>query len=146
MFNKEFEAAYGGWGTGADPDTSDNIWGTGQERNYVSYGNPFVDEMFVEGRKVQKDRKKWNELKLWEDMETREFLQIDPLVADQPLTREDCYAAIHALLWRDQPYTWLFYRNSYNAFNKKLRGYNFSPRGPFGYSPGFSSVWVPSDS
>ena len=146
MFNKEFEAAYGGWGTGADPDTSDNIWGTGEERNYVSYTNPLVDEMFGEGRKVEQDRKAWKELKLWQDMEARAYLQLDLSIADQKLTREDCYATIHALLWRDQPYTWLFYRNSYHAFNKKLRGYNFSPRGPFGYSPGFGSVWVPADS
>lgn len=145
MLNKQFEAAYGGWGTGADPDTSENIWGTKQERNYVAYSNPLVDELFAEGRKVQQDRRTWKELKLWEDMEARDYLKLDPAVADQPLTREDCYAAIHVLLWRDQPYTWLFYRNSYHAFNKKLRGYNFSPRGPFGYSPGFSSVWVPAD-
>ena len=66
------------------------------------------------------------------------------LAEDQP-RREDCYAAIHALMWRDQPYTWLFYRNAYHAFNKKLRGYNFSPRGVTGYGPGFSSWWVPAD-
>ena len=56
--------------------------------------------------------------------------------------REDCYAVIQATLWRDKPYTWLFYRNAYYAFSKKLRGYTYSPRGPFGFSPGFQSVWA----
>jgi peptide/nickel transport system substrate-binding protein len=27
------------------------------------------------------------------------------------------------------------------AFNKSLRGYMYSPRGPFHYSPGISSIW-----
>jgi peptide/nickel transport system substrate-binding protein len=48
-------------------------------------------------------------------------------------------------LWRDQPYTWLFYRNAFHGFSKKLRGYNFSPRGVTGYSPGFSSWHIPAD-
>lgn len=144
MFNREFEAAYGGWGTGADPDTSDNIWGSDQDRNYVGIANPMVDEMFGEGRKIQNDRQAWKDLQVWQDEETREYLKLDAGLADQQPSREDCYATIHALLWRDQPYTWLFYRNAYHGFNKKLRGYNFSPRGPFGYSPGFAAVWVPN--
>ena len=51
-------------------------------------------------------------------------------------------AEIHRTLWEDQPYTWLFYRNSFYAFNKKLRGYNFSPRGPFHFSPGIGSIYA----
>lgn len=143
MFKKEFDASYGGWGTGADPDTSDNIWGSGQDRNYVSYANPIVDEMFAEGRKLQKDRKLWKDLKVWSDEATKEYLGLDAALADQQPQREDCYAIIQSILWRDKPYTWLFYRNAYYAFSKKLRGYTFSPRGPFSFGPGFSSVWAP---
>ena len=145
MFNKQFVAAYGGWGTGADPDTSDNIWGSGQQRNYVSYSNPVVDEFFAEGRKLEKDRKLWKDLKAWQDPEVREYLVLDENLAESRPTREDCYAAIHAILWRDQPYTWLFYRNAYHGFNKRLRGYNFSPRGITGYGPGFGSFWMPAE-
>ena len=57
--NKEFDAYFGGWGTGADPDTSENLFGSDQDRNYCSYSSAIVDEMFGEGRKLQKDRKRW---------------------------------------------------------------------------------------
>jgi peptide/nickel transport system substrate-binding protein len=112
---RKFQAAFGGWRTGADPDTSANIWMTGESRNYGSYSNPRVDQLFLAARR-EFDRAK----------------------------RADLYGQIHMLLWEDQPYTWLFNRNSFYGFNKKLRGYNFSPRGPFDYSPGIASVFVPS--
>jgi peptide/nickel transport system substrate-binding protein len=112
MMNHEFQAAFGGWGTGSDPDTSENIWGTGHERNYGFYSNKEVDKLFDLGRK-EFDRKK----------------------------RGALYAKIHELTYADQPYTWLFYRNSFYAFNKQLRGYTFSPRGPYHYGPGFSSIY-----
>ena len=48
------------------------------------------------------------------------------------------------LLWEDQPYTWLYFRNAYFGFNKQLRGYNFSPRGPYNYGPGFDAIWKPA--
>ncbi len=116
MRDHSFQAAFAGWGTGADPDTAGNIWVTDEGRNYGSYSNPRVDELFEQGR--------------------REF--------DQD-KRAKIYGEIHRILWEDQPYTWLFYRNSFYAFNKKLRGYNFSPRGPFYFSPGFSSLYIPVD-
>jgi peptide/nickel transport system substrate-binding protein len=109
-----FQAAFAGWGTGADPDTSENIWGTDAGRNYGEYSNPQVDELFQRGKR-EFDREK----------------------------RAAIYGEITKLLWEDQPYTWLFYRNSFYAFSKKLRGYNFSPRGPFSYGPGFASIYMP---
>jgi peptide/nickel transport system substrate-binding protein len=112
----EFAAAFGGWGTGTDPDTSDNIWGTGQERNYGHYSNPEVDKLFDAGR--------------------HEF---------DPEKRAEIYRKIHLLTYEDQPYTWLFFQNAYYGFNKSLRGYVFSPRGPYHYSPGFSSIWKPME-
>ena len=145
LFNKQFAAAFGGWGTGADPDTSENIWGSDQQRNFVDYKNPLIDELFEEGRKMSNDRKRWKDLSIWKDPEVFAYLQVDPSLADERPSREDCYAAIHAILWRDQPYTWLFYRNACHGFNKRLRGYNFSPRGIFGYGPGFSSLWMPRE-
>ncbi|MFZ5829836.1 MAG: peptide-binding protein [Planctomycetota bacterium] len=112
--NHDFQAAFGGWGTGADPDTSENIWGTNQGRNYISYSNSKVDELFEKGRK--------------------EFDSAE---------RAKYYGEIHKILWEDQPYTWLFTRNAFYGFNKQLRGYNFSPRGPYNYGPGFTSIWKP---
>ena len=112
MEKRNFQAAFGGWGTGTDPDTSDNIWGTDKERNYANYFNPEVDRLYAEGRAEFDDAK-----------------------------RPEYYQRIQEILFEDQPYMWLFYQNSYYAFNKDLRGYMFSPRGPFHYGPGFSSIW-----
>jgi len=110
----EFHAFLGGWGTGTDPDTADNIWVTGEGRNYGEYSNPEVDRLFAEGRK--------------------EF---------DLANRVEIYRRIARILWDDQPYTWLYFRNSFYAFSKSLRGYNFSPRGPYNYGPGFSAIWKP---
>jgi peptide/nickel transport system substrate-binding protein len=107
-----FDASMGGWGSGSDPDGESNIWGTDAGRNYVSYSNPRVDELFVKGRK-EFDRDK----------------------------RAAIYGEILGLIWEDQPYTWLFVRNGFYGFNKSLRGYNFSPTGPFLFSPGFGSIY-----
>lgn len=114
LLEKKFDAAFGGWGAGADPDTSSNIWATGEGRNFGGYSNPEVDRLFVEGR-AEVDRTK----------------------------RAEKYARIQEILWEDQPYTWLYWRNSFHGFSKNLRGYVFSPRGPFHYSPGFGSLWTP---
>jgi len=116
LLKKEFQAAFGGWGTGADPDTSVNIWGSTGERNYGSYINPEVDALFDQGRKEFDEEK-----------------------------RAECYRKIHLLAWEDQPYTWLYYQNAYYGFSKDLRGYMFSPRGPYHYSPGFSSIYTPAE-
>ncbi|MGI8981124.1 MAG: ABC transporter substrate-binding protein [Pirellulaceae bacterium] len=115
MQEHDFDASMGGWGTGTDPDTSFNIWGTKQERNYGLYSNPEVDKLFAEGRK-EFDFKK----------------------------RQAIYQKIHTLTAEDQPYTWLYYQNAYYAFNKSLRGYMFSPRGPYHYAPGIGSIYQPA--
>jgi peptide/nickel transport system substrate-binding protein len=108
----KFHAAMGGWGTGTDPDTTINIFGTGENRNFGSYSNKEVDELYKEGRK--------------------EF---------DPVKRAAIYAKIHQILYEDQIYTWLFWRNSFYGFNKSIRGYKFSPRGPYSYGPGLDSLW-----
>lgn len=109
---KEFQAYQGVWGTGADPSTSENIFMTGEGRNYGSYSNPEVDRLFVEARReLDRDR------------------------------RAELYGEIHKLLWEDQPFTWLLYRNAFYGFNKELRGYNFSPRGPYLFAPGLGSIY-----
>ena len=111
---RKFQAYFGGWGSGADPDTSENIWATNAGRNFVGYSNPEVDRLFVEGRQ-ELDRAK----------------------------RAEKYSRIQQILAEDQPYTWLYWRNSFYGFARDLRGYVFSPRGPYHYSPGFGSIWKP---
>jgi peptide/nickel transport system substrate-binding protein len=110
--DKDFDAAFGGWGSGSDPDSETNIWGTGEGRNYIGYSNPRVDELLDKGRH-EFDRDK----------------------------RAAIYGEMLNLIWDDQPYTWLFVRNAFYAFNKSVRGYNFAPTGPFNYSPGIGSIY-----
>ena len=114
MQKKSFQACFSGWGSGTDPDSSENIWKTGEMRNYCGYSNPEVDRLFAEGRR-ELDRGR----------------------------RAEKYARIQEILYEDQPYTWLFWRNSFYGFSKSLRGYAFSPRGPYHYSPGSGSLWKP---
>ena len=113
VFNKNFEAEMAGWASGADPSLEKNIFGTGEGRNFGNYSNPEVDRLFDEAMKTF-DRDKQAEI----------------------------YGEIHNLIYADQPYLFLYDTNSFFGFNKKLRGYRFSPRGPFRYSPGISSIWA----
>lgn len=112
VFNKNYEAEMSGWASGADPSLEKNIFGTGEGRNFGSYSNPEVDRLFEEAMKTF-DREKQAEI----------------------------YGRIHNLIYEDQPYLFLYDVNSFFGFNKQLRGYRFSPRGPFHYSPGISSIW-----
>lgn len=112
MLKHEYEAMFSGWGTGTDPDTADNLFMTGEMRNFGEYSNPEIDKLYKEGK--------------------REF---------DPEKRAAIYGRIHTLLYDDQPYTWLYFQNAFYGFNRELRGYNYSPRGPFTYSPGFFSIW-----
>jgi peptide/nickel transport system substrate-binding protein len=111
--DRKFHAFLGAWVTGEDPDMMTNLWGTGQMRNYSNYSNPLVDELFVQARR-EFDREK----------------------------RAAVYGRIHNILWDDQPYTWLVYRTSIYGFNKRLRGMNFSPRGPYNFGPGFKGIYA----
>ncbi|MBQ6616887.1 MAG: peptide ABC transporter substrate-binding protein [Thermoguttaceae bacterium] len=96
----EFEAALGGWGAGTDPDTSENIWKTGKDRNYGYYSNAEVDELFFKGKR-ETDRAK----------------------------RMEIYGRIHNIIYDEQPYTFLYCRNAFYAVSKRIRGYGFYPRG-----------------
>lgn len=114
-YEKKFQASCAAWGAGADPDTSINLWSTSayeSGRNYGGYSNEEVDELFEKGRKEFNFEK-----------------------------RREIYQQINRLVYEDQPYTFLNHRSEIWAFNKDLRGYNFSPRDPFGYFMGFNAIW-----
>lgn len=111
MFDKTYEAAMSGWGTGADPYTNENLFGTGEGRNYGSYSNKQVDQWFKDAM-VEFDRDK----------------------------RGDIYAKIYEQTYEDQVYTFLYYRSAFYGINERLRGFHFSPRGPYHYGPGISAI------
>ena len=114
VFKKNFEAECSGWSAAADPYHEKNIFGTGQARNFGSYSNPKVDQLLAQAEK-EFDREK----------------------------RAQLYGEIHKIIYEDQPYLFLYDKQSLYGFSKKLRGYRFSPRGPFHYSPGIDSIWTP---
>ena len=112
----EFQAEMATWGTGTDPDTGWNLWRTeeyGKGRNYGGYSNVRVDELYELGRQEF-------------DFETRKKI----------------YQEIHELVYGDQPYTWICNAPILSAFNKRIRGVQFSPRGIYGFDPSFGDWWV----
>ncbi|HTQ38375.1 MAG TPA: ABC transporter substrate-binding protein [Pirellulales bacterium] len=117
LLKREYEAEFSGWGTGTDPAEDENVWASTEVppegRNYLAYKNPEVDKLFQLG--------------------IEEF---------DPAKRAEIYAKIDELIYHDQPCTFLYWRSAFYGFNKQLRGYKFSPRGPYDYSPGFNSIWM----
>lgn len=112
----EFEASTAAWGTGVDPDLTRNIFGTkaiDDGRNYGCYSNPRVDELYDKGQK--------------------EF---------DPEKRKLIYREIGKLIYDDQPYTFLWSRPTLWAFNKRIRGVTYSPRGVWNFDPSVLGWWV----
>jgi peptide/nickel transport system substrate-binding protein len=112
----EFQAQIAAWGTGTDPDQGWNLWRSDQYelgRNYVGYSNARVDELFELGRREF-------------DLEKRSAI----------------YQEIHKIIYTDQPYTWIYNAPILSAFNKRIRGVQFSPRGVYNFNPSFLGWWV----
>jgi len=136
MRTHDFEAYFGGWGTGTDPDTSDNIWTTeaiDDGRNYISYSNRTVDGLYLLGKQLQDSIANRTELCKKYNLEK---VGITP-----KSTRAEVYAKIHEHIALDMPVTFLYYRSSFYGFNKQLRGVHYSPRGPYHYGPGALGMW-----
>ena len=113
---KNYEAFMLGWSTGIDPDTNRNLWHTDEAesgRNFVSYSNPRVDELF--------------------ELSRREF---------DTAKRADQFKEIHKLIYDDQPYMFILSRAATWAFHKRIRGVTFSPRGVFSVYPSHLDWWV----
>jgi peptide/nickel transport system substrate-binding protein len=120
---KKFEAIILGWSLGRDPDAYD-IWHSSKtkegEFNFVSYNNPEVDRLLLEGRKTcdQEQRKK-------------------------------IYNRIHALIAEDQPYTFLYYPDALPVLHKRFKGISPSPIGIWynfptdWYVPKNKAEWYP---
>ena len=113
----DFDAVLSAWNTGTDPDHLSNLWraDTGTHgRNYVSYENRRVEDLFEQGRR-EPDR----------------------------VRRRRIYQEIHARLYADQPYTWICSRPVLAVVNRRIRGVTTSPRGLHLFYPAHLAWWTP---
>ncbi len=114
MDKKNFEAILLGWNMTPDPDCFD-IWSSEKtkegEYNFISYKNPQVDILLNLGRKT--------------------FDQAE---------RMKIYHQVHALIAEDQPYAFLYVRDSLIGVDKRFQGIKVEPIG-IGYN--FNKWFVP---
>ncbi len=100
---KDFEAIVMGWQVGRDPDNY-AMWHSSQQRegqyNFVSYSNPEVDRLLVEGRAVFDFKK-----------------------------RQQIYWKIHKDIAADLPYLFLYCPDSLVAIHKRYVGPEVAPAG-----------------
>ncbi|MGA2192931.1 MAG: peptide-binding protein [Nitrospirota bacterium] len=100
---RKFEAIILGWALPRDPDGYD-IWHSSKtkegEFNFVSYKNPEVDRLLIEGRQTF-------------DMDKR----------------KEIYHRIHQILSDDAPYTFLYVPDSLPILHKRFKGVKKEPLG-----------------
>jgi len=104
---KRFEAIILGWGLGREPDCYDIFHSSKTkpgEFNFISYSNPEIDRLLVEGRRTF-DRGK----------------------------RKRIYHKIHEILYDDQPYMFLYVPDSLVAVHRRFQAIEPSPIG-IGYN------------
>ncbi len=100
---KRFEAVILGWALSRDPDLYDLFDSSKTKEgdfNFISYKNPEVDKLLLEGRQTFNLEK-----------------------------RKAIYHRIHAILAEDQPYTFLYVPDSLLVLNKRFKGVRKSPIG-----------------
>ena len=100
---KNFQAVILAWQLGRDPD-SYSIWHSSQQKegqfNFVSYANPEVDRLLVEGRETFDEKK-----------------------------RREIYWKIHAQIATDLPYIFLYCPDELTALHKRFVGPEVAPLG-----------------
>jgi peptide/nickel transport system substrate-binding protein len=103
--NRTFDAMILGWSMSRDPDLYD-IWHSSKtkkgEYNFISYKNPEVDRLLVEGRRTF-------------DIGKRKMI----------------YYRIHAILAEEQPYAFLYVPDSTPIVHKRFKGIEPAPLGIF---------------
>jgi peptide/nickel transport system substrate-binding protein len=100
----------------SDPDEWGVYWETGgytNGYNWGGYSNPRVDELFALGRR-----------------------ELDRAV------RTRYYGEIQAILYDEQPFTFLWDYRSLWAFSNRMRGVNFAASGVFLFYPGPADWWL----
>jgi peptide/nickel transport system substrate-binding protein len=104
---KNFDAVLLGWSLSRDPDQY-AIWHSSQikegQYNFISYNNPEVDRLLVEGRRTF-------------DMQKR----------------KEIYHKIHAILAEEQPYTFLYVADALPIVHNRFHGIEVAPAG-IGYN------------
>jgi len=117
LIDHDFQAYVGTNGFAYDPDLWRNFFHTTQidlGRNYVSYSNERVDELF--------------------ELETREF--------DRE-KRAVYFREIQAQIYEDQPFLFMWNYSLTHAFNRRLRGVALTPAGVYLFHPSQMGWWVP---
>jgi len=103
VHKRRFETVLLGWNMGRDPDLFD-LWHSSmsgeRQFNFVSYSNPEVDRLLIEGRETC-------------DQEKRRLI----------------YNRIHSILAEDQPYIFLFVPDQLPVLHKRFKGVEQSPIG-----------------
>lgn len=111
---RNFDAVLLGWSLGREPDCYD-IWHSSKTRegefNFVSYANPEVDRLLDEGRKNFDQDK-----------------------------RKEIYHTVHALLYEEQPYMFLYVPDALPIVSKRFEG--IKPAA-IGISYNLIEWWVP---
>ncbi|MBL7156987.1 MAG: peptide-binding protein [Candidatus Omnitrophica bacterium] len=100
---KRFEAIIMGWGLGREPDCYDIFHSSKTkpgEFNFISYSNPEIDNLLIEGRRTF-DKEK----------------------------RKKVYHKIHEILYDDQPYMFLYIPDALVAVHERFQGVESSPIG-----------------
>jgi len=104
---KNFDAVILGWSLSRDPDQY-SIWHSSQikegQYNFVSYSNPEIDRLLVEGRRTFNMEK-----------------------------RKEIYHRIHTILAEEQPYTFLYVADALPVVHKRFHGIEVAPAG-IGYN------------
>ena len=96
-----FEASLGGWSVGLSPDLTP-LWGEDSPFNFTGYINPDVTRLIEEARAQPTFERA---VVLWRDAASR--------------------------IAQDQPYTWLYYMDSVDGVNNRLRGTKIDTYGPY---------------
>jgi len=114
LHRRNFEAILFGWQLALDPDSYD-IWHsskTGEgEFNFVNYQNPEVDRLLIEARRTFDQQK-----------------------------RKSYYHQIQEIIYREQPYMFLYFPESLSILSSRFEGVKPAP---IGISYNFIDWWVP---
>jgi len=114
-FNGNFEAYFGAWTSGPDPDDAWNLFHStarANGRNYTGYASAAADELLARGR-----------------------------ATFEPEARREAYRGLAEVVRTDEPYTFLVSAPTLWAFSKDMRGVENSPRGPSLVYPGVRGWW-----
>ena len=112
LTNGDFEATVGGWSVGLSPDLTP-LWAPDSPFNYTRYQSPEVTRLIERARSAP------------------------TFEVAAPIWREAATAIV-----ADQPYTWLFYFDSVDGVNNRLRDTKIDTYGPYQNT---WEWWIPAE-